>query len=83
MFDYIVLLFVVLFVWSILILATSGVVTLLEHIYCKCKPNYPFHDSFPGGIASVVFWPIILPLLLLELVYMVIYCSITNLRDSL
>lgn len=81
MFDYLVLLSLALLVWSGLVLITSGVITLLEHLYCNCKPEYRFTDYTPSTALSVLFWPVILPLLLVELAYMTTYCLVRNLRN--
>lgn len=81
MFDVVVLILIFSFVWSLLLLATSGLVTVIEHFYCSCKPTYNFTSYLPNNVFHAMLWPLILPLLLVELVYIITYCTITKLRS--
>ena len=81
MFDVVVLILIFSFVWSLLLLATSGLVTVLEHLYCSCKPTYNFTSYLPSNVLQTMLWPIVLPLLLLELVYITTYCIVIKLRS--
>ncbi len=79
MFDAVVLILIFSFVWSLLLLATSGLVTVLEHLYCSCKPTYNFTSYLPTNVFLAVLWPLILPLLLVELAYITSYCIVRRL----
>ena len=81
MFDVVVLILIFSFVWSLLLLATSGLVTVLEYLYCSCKPTYKFTEYLPNNVLQAMLWPLILPLLLIELVYIATYCTVTKLRN--
>ena len=81
MFDVVVLILIFSFVWSLLLLATSGLVTVMEHLYCSCKPTYNFTSHLPNNVFQAILWPLILPLLLIELVYIAAYCTVTKLRS--
>ena len=80
MFDVVVLILIFSFVWSLLLLATSGLVTVLEYLYCSCKPTYNFTSYLPSNAFQAMLWPVVLPLLLVELVYIATYCIVTKLR---
>ena len=81
MVDVAVLIVIFVFAWSILVLATSGLITVLEHLYCTCKPTYNFTSYVPTNAITVALWPLILPLLLLEVVYIAVYCITSKLRN--
>lgn len=81
MFDVAVLIIIFAFIWSVLVLATSGLITVLENLYCTCKPTYNFTSYMPTNVITVVLWPLILPLLLLEVVYIAVYCITSKLRN--
>lgn len=83
MFDVVVLILIFSFVWSLLLLATSGLVTVMEHLYCSCKPTYNFTSYLPSNIFQAMLWPVVLPLLLIELVYIITYCTTIKLRNYL
>ena len=79
--DYLTLLLIAIFLWSILVISASGVIVLIEHLYCNCKPEYRFTDYTPNTIIKAVLLPLILPLLLTELLYISVYCLVRNLRN--
>ena len=81
MFDVVVIILIISFLWSLLLLATSGLVTVLEYLYCSCKPTYNFTSYLPSNALQAMLWPLVLPLLLIELVYIATYCTITKLRN--
>ena len=81
MFDAVVLILIFSFLWSVLLLATSGLITVLEYLYCTCKPTYNFTSYLPDNVIQAVLLPLVLPLLLVELVYITIYCAVVKLRN--
>ena len=83
MFDTIIYLLAIITTYSILVVITSLTVVALEHFYCKCKPSYRFTDYVPPNIAAIILWPLILPLLLIELLYIATYCLTQKLRKLL
>ena len=83
MFDFIIYLLAIITTYSLLIGITALTVVALEHFYCKCKPSYRFTDYVPANIVAIVLWPLILPLLLIELLYITTYCLTQKLRKLL
>jgi hypothetical protein len=83
MFDALILILAITSIYGILIGITSVVVLVLEHLYFTCKPSYPFTDYIPNNFAGFILWPLILPLLLLEIIYIATYCLTQKLRKIL
>ena len=83
MFDTAVLTLATIVIYGILIGITAVVVALLESIYCTCKPSYHFTNYIPNNFAGFILWPLILPLLLLETIYIATYCLTQKLRKLL
>jgi hypothetical protein len=83
MFDTIIYLLAIITTYSILVVITSLTVVALEHFYCTCKPAYHFNDYIPDNVAGFILWPLILPLLLLETIYIATYCLTQKLRKLL
>jgi hypothetical protein len=83
MYDILILTLAIISIYGILIGITSVVVLVLEHLYCTCKPTYHFTDYIPNNVAGFILWPLILPLLLLELLYIATYCLTQKLRKLL
>jgi hypothetical protein len=83
MFDTVIYLLAIITIYSILVGITAVTVVALEHLYCKCKPSYRFTDYIPTNIAAIILWPLILPLLLIELFYIATYCLTQKLRKLL
>lgn len=79
MFDAVVLILIFCFIWALLLLTTSTLVIVLEYLYCSCKPTYNFTSYIPINVFQAVLWPLILPLLLVELVYIIAYCIVRRL----
>ena len=79
MYDFI-LLVVIAFTYLALVVVTLTTITILEGLYCSCKPDYRFTDYLPSSRRAYILLPLILPLLLIELVYITTYCAITKLR---
>jgi hypothetical protein len=80
MVDFIIYLLAIITIYSLLVGITALTIVALEHFYCKCKPSYRFTDYVPTNIAAVILWPLILPLLLVELLYITTYCLTKKLR---
>ena len=78
MFDFI-LLAVITVIYLVLIATTLTIITLLEHLYCSCKPTYNFTNYLPHSSRAYFLLPLILPLLLIELVYITTYCIVRRL----
>lgn len=78
MFDFI-LLVVIAFTYLALVVVTLTTITILEGLYCKCKPDYRFTDYLPSSRRAYFLLPLILPLLLIELVYITTYCIVRRL----
>jgi hypothetical protein len=83
MYDILILTLAIISIYGILIGITSVVVLVLERLYCTCKPTYHFTDYIPNNVAGFILWPLILPLLLLELLYITTYCLTQKLRKIL
>lgn len=83
MVDFIIYLLAIITIYSILVGITALTVVTLEHLYCKCKPSYRFTDYVPTNVAAIILWPLILPLLLLETIYIATYCLTQKLRKLL
>jgi hypothetical protein len=83
MFDILILTLAIISIYGILIGITSVVVLVLEHLYFTCKPTYHFTDYIPNNVAGFILWPLILPLLLLEIIYIATYCLTQKLRKLL
>ena len=83
MFDILILILGIISIYGILIGITAVVVLVLEHFYCTCKPAYRFNDYVPDNFAGFILWPLILPLLLIELLYIATYCLTQKLRKLL
>jgi hypothetical protein len=83
MYDILILTLAIISIYGILIGITSVVVLVLEHLYCTCKPTYHFTDYIPNNVAGFILWPLILPLLLLEIIYIATYCLTQKLRKLL
>ena len=75
MYDFI-LLAVIAVTYLILVVVTLTTVTILERLYCNCKPDYRFTDYLPSSRRAYILLPLILPLLLIELVYITTYCIV-------
>lgn len=75
-----ILLAVIAITYLALVVVTLTTITILERLYCNCKPDYHFTDYLPSSRRAYFLLPLILPLLLIELVYITTYCTITKLR---
>ena len=73
----------ILFIYVLTLGITFLVINALEHLYCKCKPDYRFTDYVPKSIPALLLWPLLLPLLLIELLYISTYCLTQKLRKIL
>lgn len=80
MFSTITLVTVALMFYLLLVAITLIVINLLDYLYCICKPHYKFTDYIPSSRRALLLLPLILPLLLIELVYIATYCTVTKLR---
>lgn len=78
MFDFI-LLAVITVIYLVFIVTTLTIITLLEYLYCSCKPTYNFTNYLPYSSRAYFLLPLILPLLLIELAYIIIYCIVRRL----
>ena len=78
MYDFI-LLVVIAFTYLALVVVTLTTITILEGLYCNCKPDYRFTDYLPSSSRAYFLLPLILPLLLIELVYITTYCIVRRL----
>ena len=74
-----ILLAVIAVTYLVLVVVTLITVTILERLYCKCKPSYHFTDYLPSSRRAYLLLPLILPLLLIELVYITTYCIVRRL----
>jgi hypothetical protein len=83
MYDILILTLAIISIYGILIGITAVVVLVLEHTYGTCKPTYHFTDYIPNNVAGFILWPLILPLLLLEIIYIATYCLTQKLRKIL
>jgi hypothetical protein len=81
--DTVILILATIVIYGVLIGITALVVIVLEHFYCTCKPAYRFNDYIPDNFAGFILWPLILPLLLIELLYIATYCLTQKLRKIL
>lgn len=81
MFSAITLTTVALIIYLLLVAITLTVINLLDYLYCSCKPHYNFTDYVPSSRRALLLLPLILPLLLIELVYITTYCTVTKLRS--
>lgn len=80
MFDYLFLPTLVIVGYSLALLVTTVTTVVLEHLYCKCKPSYRFTDYMPTNVVATLLFPLVLPLLLIELIYISFYCLTKNLK---
>ena len=80
MFSTITLITLAVVTYLLLIATALSVINLLDYLYCSCKPHYKFTDYIPSNRRMLLLLPLILPLLLIELVYIATYCTVTKLR---
>lgn len=83
MFSVITLITLAVATYLLLVAMTLSVINLLDYLYCSCKPHYKFTDYIPSNRRTLLLLPLILPLLLIELVYIATYCTVTKLRTYL
>lgn len=83
MFSVITLITLAVVTYLLLVAMTLSVINLLDYLYCSCKPHYKFTDYIPSNRRTLLLLPLILPLLLIELVYIATYCTVTKLRTYL
>lgn len=81
MFSIITLVTVALMFYLLLVAITLVVINLLDYLYCSCKPRYKFTDYIPSSRRALLLLPLILPLLLIELVYIATHCIVAKLRS--
>ena len=74
-----ILLAVIAVTYLVLAAVTLITITILERLYCSCKPSYHFTDYLPSSRRAYFLLPLILPLLLIELVYITTYCIVRRL----
>ena len=74
-----ILLAVIAVTYPALVVVTLTTITILERLYCNCKPDYRFTDYLPNSRRAYFLLPLILPLLLIELVYIITYCIVRRL----
>lgn len=83
MFDYLFLPTLVIVGYTLALLVTTVTTVALEHLYCKCKPSYRFTDYKPINVVSTLLFPLVLPFLLIELLYITAYCLTQKLNKTL